>query len=75
MLYVSHDLLSVASLCHRIAILHEGTIVEVGKPQDIFENPQHEYTRRLVNAVPTLRFKQQNLIEQSEPIVKQMSPA
>ncbi len=75
MLYVSHDLLSVASLCHRIAILHEGIIVEVGQPQAIFENPQHEYTRELVNAVPTLRFKQQNMIEQSEPAVKQMSPA
>ena len=62
MLYVSHDLLSVASLCHRIAILHEGSIVEQGEPKDIFENPQHEYTRKLVNAVPTLRFKSRELI-------------
>jgi peptide/nickel transport system ATP-binding protein len=62
MLYVSHDLLSVASLCHRIAILHEGNIVEQGQPQKIFENPQHEYTRKLVNAVPTLKFKSPELV-------------
>ena len=57
MLFVSHDLLAVASLCHRIAILHEGHIVETGTPREIFETPQHEYTRTLVNAIPILRFE------------------
>jgi len=51
-LYISHDLLSVAALCHRICILHEGQIVECGTPEAIFNSPQHEYTRRLVTAVP-----------------------
>jgi ABC-type glutathione transport system ATPase component len=52
-LYISHDLLSVAALCHRICILHEGQIVESGTPDAIFNSPQHEYTRRLVAALPT----------------------
>jgi peptide/nickel transport system ATP-binding protein len=51
-LYISHDLLSVATLCHRISILHEGAIVECGAPDAIFNSPQHEYTRRLVAALP-----------------------
>ena len=52
-LYISHDLLSVAALCHRICILHEGQIVECGTPNAIFNSPQHEYTRRLVAALPS----------------------
>jgi peptide/nickel transport system ATP-binding protein len=52
-LYISHDLLSVAALCHRICILHEGQIVESGTPEAIFNSPRHEYTRRLVAALPS----------------------
>jgi ABC-type glutathione transport system ATPase component len=53
-LYISHDLLSVAALCHRICILHEGQIAECGTPEAIFNSPQHEYTRRLVAALPSV---------------------
>jgi peptide/nickel transport system ATP-binding protein len=53
MLYISHDLLSVAALCHRICILQEGQIVERGTPDEIFHSPQHEYTRRLIAAIPS----------------------
>jgi ABC-type glutathione transport system ATPase component len=53
-LYISHDLLSVASLCHRIAILNSGEIVECGPPSQIFGTPQHEYTRKLIAALPRL---------------------
>lgn len=56
LLYVSHDLLSVASLCGRVAILHAGEIVECGAKDQIFSNPQHEYTRQLINAVPKRHF-------------------
>jgi len=51
-LYISHDLLSVAALCHRIAILNEGEIVECGSPSQIFGAPQHTYTQKLVAALP-----------------------
>jgi ABC-type dipeptide/oligopeptide/nickel transport system ATPase component len=51
-LYISHDLLSVSSLCHRVAILHEGEIVEFGSTEQIFRDPKHPYTRRLIEAMP-----------------------
>ena len=51
-LYISHDLLSVAALCHRIAILNAGEIVECGPPSQIFGAPQHLYTQKLVAAIP-----------------------
>jgi ABC-type dipeptide/oligopeptide/nickel transport system ATPase component len=53
-LYISHDLPSVASICHRISILHEGKIVECEPALRIFTSPQHPYTLRLVAALPTV---------------------
>jgi ABC-type glutathione transport system ATPase component len=52
MLFISHDLLSVGSLSHRVEILHEGHIVESGEPERIFRQPQHPFTRELVAAMP-----------------------
>ncbi len=53
-LYISHDLPSVAGICQRIAILHEGQIVECGPTEQIFTAPEHPYTRRLMEALPQL---------------------
>jgi ABC-type dipeptide/oligopeptide/nickel transport system ATPase component len=53
-LYISHDLASVAGICDRIAILHEGQIVECNATEAIFAYPQHEYTRRLMAAMPQM---------------------
>jgi len=53
-LYISHDLSSVAGICDRIAILHQGEIVECGNTPEIFSNPRHEYTQRLMAAIPRL---------------------
>ena len=53
-LYISHDLASVAEICDRIAILHDGQIVECGTRDQIFASPQHEYTRRLIAALPRM---------------------
>lgn len=53
-LYISHDLLSVAALCHRMAILHHGEIVECGTPDTVFDSPRHPYTQRLLAALPSL---------------------
>jgi ABC-type dipeptide/oligopeptide/nickel transport system ATPase component len=52
-LYISHDLPSVAGICHRIAILHEGEVVELDSTERIFSAPQHPYTRRLIAALPS----------------------
>lgn len=51
-LYISHDLASVASLCQRVAILHQGEIVECAAVEQVFRDPRHEYTRRLIAAIP-----------------------
>jgi peptide/nickel transport system ATP-binding protein len=53
-LYISHDLASVAGICDRIAILHQGEIVECGTTEQIFAHPQHEYTQKLMAAIPRL---------------------
>ncbi len=55
-LYISHDLLSVASLCHRVAILLEGKLVECAETRQIFQNPSHPYTRQLIEALPRHPF-------------------
>lgn len=51
-LYISHDLLSVATICDRIAILHDGEIAECATTEEIFSSPAHPYTRRLVASLP-----------------------
>jgi ABC-type dipeptide/oligopeptide/nickel transport system ATPase component len=53
-LYISHDLASVAGICDRIAILHHGAIVECETTQQIFNRPQHEYTQQLMAALPRI---------------------
>jgi peptide/nickel transport system ATP-binding protein len=51
-LFVSHDLSVVRHLDHDVAVMFKGTVVEQGDADDVFERPQHEYTRRLLAAVP-----------------------
>ena len=51
-LFVSHDLSVVKHLAHRVVVMYAGAIVEQGDSEEIFNNPQHDYTRRLLNAVP-----------------------
>ena len=51
-LFISHDMAVVEQVSHRIAVMYLGQIVEMGTRRQVFENPQHEYTRRLLKAVP-----------------------
>ncbi len=51
-LYISHDLMSIAGFCDRVAILHEGRIVEFAETEAVFETPEHPYTRALIGALP-----------------------
>jgi ABC-type glutathione transport system ATPase component len=54
-LFISHDLPTVASFCDRVAILHDGRIVESGPVQEVLRAPRHSYTRQLVDAAPKWR--------------------
>ncbi|MEG4013123.1 MULTISPECIES: ABC transporter ATP-binding protein [unclassified Microcoleus] len=49
-LLISHDLAMVAEYCDRIAVMYGGKVVETGSVLDVFERPQHEYTRSLLKA-------------------------
>jgi glutathione transport system ATP-binding protein len=51
-LFITHDMAVVERISHRVAVMYLGQIVEIGRRQDIFENPQHPYTRKLLAAVP-----------------------
>ncbi len=53
-LFISHDLLSVGAISHRVDILNEGRIVESGTPEAIFRSPAHPFTKELVAAMPRL---------------------
>ena len=55
-LFISHDLSTIASVCDRIAILHEGKIVECGHLETVVAAPQHPYTKELIAAVPKRRL-------------------
>jgi ABC-type glutathione transport system ATPase component len=55
LLFISHDLGSVAGIADRIAVLHQGEIVEDGPTHQVITEPRHEYTRLLISSVPTLR--------------------
>jgi ABC-type glutathione transport system ATPase component len=55
LVFISHDLGSVAGLTDRIAVLYQGELVEVGPSRSIINDPQHVYTRLLIDSAPTLR--------------------
>lgn len=53
-LFISHDIALVSGLCDRVAVMHQGKIVEMGKTMEIIENPREEYTKRLIASVLTI---------------------
>ena len=69
--FISHDMAVVERVRHRVAVMYLGQIVEIGPRRQVFENPQHPYTRRLLSAVPVAspaaRNRERPLIEGEIP--------
>ena len=55
---ITHDLGVVAQMCEKIAVMYAGHIVEYGTTDEIFYNPQHEYTKGLINSIPKLNAEE-----------------
>jgi len=53
-LFISHDMAVVERVSHRVAVMYLGEIVEMGTRRQVFETPQHPYTKRLLRAVPVM---------------------
>ena len=54
LIFVSHDLSVIRRVCDRVAVLRQGRVVETGETAQVYDDPQHPYTRELLAAVPTL---------------------
>ncbi|ETT88512.1 ATP-binding cassette domain-containing protein [Viridibacillus sp. FSL R5-0477] len=53
-LFISHDLGVVKHMCDHISIMYKGRFVETGRREDVYKNPQHIYTQRLLSAIPNI---------------------
>ena len=58
-IFITHDLRVASQLCHSIAVMHQGKIVEYGKPTEIFQRPESSYTQKLVQAIPGKQWEPQ----------------
>lgn len=64
-IFISHDLGVVKYMCDYIYVIHKGRFVEAGTTEDIYNNPQHIYTKRLLSAIPEIS------VEQRDELLKQ----
>ncbi|MEX2534514.1 MAG: ABC transporter ATP-binding protein [Trueperaceae bacterium] len=69
MLFITHDLGVIAEIADRVAVMYLGKIVETGTVQQIFDNPLHPYTRKLLKSVPKLGEKRRGPLEAIEGTV------
>ncbi|MGX7196253.1 ABC transporter ATP-binding protein [Enterococcus olivae] len=70
-LFISHDLGVVKHMCDNIAIMYKGRFVEIGSRKDIYTNPQHIYTKRLLSAIPQIDVKNREQHKETRRLVEQ----
>ncbi|MGP1438356.1 MAG: ABC transporter ATP-binding protein [Treponema sp.] len=63
-LYITHDLSTARYFTDRIAVMYLGRVMEMGKADDVIDNPQHPYTRALINAVPEPKAGMLNVMKE-----------
>ena len=56
MLFISHDLPVIRQMCDRVAVMQNGKIMEIAETETLFTAPQHPYTQRLLELMPTMNF-------------------
>lgn len=61
MIMITHDLGVIANLCHRVAVMYAGTLVETGDVASVFREPHHPYTKALLNCIPSLGMAEDSL--------------
>lgn len=75
-IFIGHDLGVIRHVCDRIGIMYKGRFVEEGTTEEIFNNPQHIYTKRLVSAIPDINPKnRQQQIEMRRKVKKEYEEA
>jgi ABC-type microcin C transport system duplicated ATPase subunit YejF len=65
---ISHDLALVSTMADRVAVMQQGKIVETGPTKTIFNQPQHPYTRKLLNALPSMQSCLKNTPQEKPPL-------
>ena len=72
LLFIAHDLSMVKYISDRVAVMYRGKVVELGKPEDVYGNPVHSYTKSLISAVPVADpdFKRCEKVEMEETYLR-----
>lgn len=68
-IFISHDLGVVRHMCDYIYIMHRGRFTETGSREDIYNNPQHIYTKRLIASIPQINPKAKEILKEKREIV------
>jgi ABC-type glutathione transport system ATPase component len=63
MLFITHDLNLARRICDRVAVMKDGCVVETGKTQEIFEHPKQDYTKNLIQSVPSRLEKRVSIMQ------------